>query len=404
MRHAVNISGLAGMSVTRAIRRAGGERRAVNIAGIVGVAVVVLASQRAAAYPQYQLSRDQTCSDCHLSPAGGGLLSENGYNVAESFSQFGTAPEFMYGKLPVPSWLALGGDLRGAAGYIRTPDNAVTGFPMQADLYVHAAYKGFSVQLTGGARPAQWITGNGTPGALDRLWSREHYVMWQQNEGGNDGLYVRAGRFMPVFGLRFVEHPDYTRRYGGTPLYAETYAAAVEYVTQAWEAHVTGFVEDPLIDPVVHDSGAAVYAEVRPNQRLAVGGEAMLTTSDGQTRVRAGATGKLYVPSADVLVQAELQLVHQQVTGPGTDNQLVGYVMGSRSFGSAFLLDVGLGHYDENIAIRGLDRDAVDVNLHWFATSHFELVLQNRIEGIGLGASPGGPTSGWVLLHGHYRL
>ncbi|HEX2689400.1 MAG TPA: hypothetical protein VHN14_22415 [Kofleriaceae bacterium] len=385
-------------------------RRPVSIAGSagiatsVGVAVLVLGSAPADAYPQYQLSRDQMCSDCHLSPAGGGLLSENGYNVAEMFSQFGTAPEFTYGKIPTPSWLALGGDLRGAAGYIRTPDNAVTGFPMQADLYLHAAYKGFSLQLVGGARPAQWITNNGTPGVLDRLWSREHYVMWQQNEGGGDGLFIRTGRFMPVFGLRLVEHPDYTRRYGGTPLYAETYAAAVEYVTPAWEAHVTGFVEDPLIDPVVHDSGVAGYGEVRLNPRLAVGGEAMLTTSDGQTRIRAGATGKLYVPGADVLVQAELQFVHQQVTGPGTDDQLVGYVMGSRSFGSAFLLDLGLGHYDENLAIQGLDRDAVDINLHWFVTSHLELVLQNRIEGIGLGSSSGGPTSGWVLLHGHYRL
>ena len=86
------------------------------------------------------------------------------------------------------------------------------------------------------------------------------------------------------------------------------------------------------------------------------------------------------------------------------DPELVGYLMASRPFGKALLLDVGLGHYDENIAIEGLDRDAIDVNLHWFMTSHFELVLQNRLEGIGIGASTGGPTSGWSLLHGHYRL
>jgi len=385
----------------------------VSRAGVIGAAIIilvlVLASQRAGAYPQFQLSRDQTCSGCHLSPSGGGLLGENGYNVAEGISQFGTAPEFMYGKLPMPSWLAVGGDLRGALGYIHTPDDAVTGFPMQADLYAHATYKGFSLQLTVGARPAQWILHNGTPGVLDQLWSREHYVMWQSNEGASDGLFVRVGRFMPVFGLRFVEHVDYTRRFGGTPLYGETYAAAVEYVTPGWEAHVTGFVADPLvadplIDPVVHDSGATGYVEVRPIQRLAVGAEAMVTTSDGLAQVRGGATGKLYFPSADALVQAELQVVHQQVNGPGAPNQLVGYLMASKFFGSAFLLDVGLGHYDENVAIAGLDRDAVDVNLHWFVTSHFELVWQSRIAGIGVGASTGGPTGGWSLLHGHYRL
>jgi hypothetical protein len=376
-----------------------------SVIRIVIGAAVVFASQRAHAYPQYQLSRDQTCTSCHVSPAGGGLLTENGYNVAEATSQFGTAPEFMYGKVPQPSWLELGGDFRGATGYVRTPDDVFALFPMQADLYVQLTYNAFSLHLTGGARPAQWILGNGTPGVFDRLWSREHYLMWQQNVGTGEGLFVRAGRFMPVFGLRFVEHPDYNRQYGGTPLYADTYAAAVEYVTPAWEAHVTGFIEDPLIDPVVHDNGAAVYAEVRLNPQTSVGAEVMVTSASSLTTVRGGATGKLHLPGPDVLLQAELQVVHQGVTGgTGAPNQLVGYLMASKPFGKALLLDVGLGHFDENIAIQGVDRDAIDVNLHWFVTSHFELVLQNRVEAIGLGQSTGGPTGAWSLLHGHYRL
>jgi hypothetical protein len=371
---------------------------------IVAAALAMATSRRASAYPQYQLSRDQTCSSCHVSPAGGGLLSENGYSVAETLSQYGTAPEFMYGKVPLPAWLALGGDLRGATGDIAAPDNAFAIFPMQADLYVHAAFKGFALHVTAGARPAQWVPGNGTPAVIDRFWSREHYLMWQQDESGHEGLFVRAGRFMPVFGLRFAEHPIYTRRYGGTPLYADTYAAAVEYVTQAWEAHLTGFIEDPLIDPVLHDNGVAAYAETRLNPRLQVGGELMVTSADGHSGVRGGATAKLYVPDADTLIQAELQVAHQQATGGHSPNQIVAYVMGSKFLGSAFLLDVGLGHFDENIAISGLDRDAIDVNLHWFLTSHFELVAQGRLEGLGVLQSDGGPTGGWALLHGHYRL
>ena len=376
-------------------------RRAVVI--LLVTAAVAAAAGRADAYPQYQLSRDQTCGNCHLSPAGGGLLSENGYSVAETLSQFGTAPEFMYGKVPLPGWLAVGGDLRGALGYIRTPDDVVAAFPMQADLYAHAAFKGFSLHVTAGARPAQWVRNNGTPALIDRFWSREHYVMWQQDESSRTGVFVRAGRFLPVFGLRFVEHPIYTRRYGGTPLYADTYAAAVEYVTEAWEAHLTGFVEDPFIDPISHDQGVAAYGEVRLNPRLQVGGELMVTSADGHSRIRGGATGKLYLPDLDTLIQGELQVVHQQATGRGF-SQIVGYVMGSKFLGSALLLDVGLGHFDEDIGIKGLDRDGVDVNLHWFLTSHFELVVQTRVEGLGLLQSDGGPTGGWALLHGHYRL
>jgi hypothetical protein len=210
---------------------------------------------------------------------------------------------------------------------------------------------------------------------------------------------------MPVFGLRFVEHPDYNRQYGGTPLYADTYAAAIEYVTPKWEAHLTGFIEDPLIDPPVRGRGVAAYAEVRLDEHTQVGGELMVTGAEGNTTVRGGATGKLHLAGPDVLLQAELQFVHQGVTGgTGAPNQLVGYLMASKPFGKALLLDVGLGHFDENIAIQGLDRDAIDVNLHWFVSSHFELVLQNRVEALGLAQSTGGPTGAWSLLHGHYRL
>ena len=43
------------------------------LAVVVTLAVIGLA-HRADAYPQYQLGRDATCTGCHLSPAGGGLL------------------------------------------------------------------------------------------------------------------------------------------------------------------------------------------------------------------------------------------------------------------------------------------------------------------------------------------
>jgi hypothetical protein len=373
-------------------------------AAVVAAAVIATASSRAEAYPQYQLSRDQTCNSCHVSPAGGGLLSENGYSVAETLSQYGTAPEFFYNKVPLPSWLALGGDFRGAAGYIKTPDDAPALIPMQAEIYARAAYKGFSLFVGLGARPAQWVTGGLSPGIIDRFWSREHYVTWQADETSREGLFVRAGRFMPVFGLRLAEHPAYTRRYGGTQLYADTYGAAVEYVTQRWEGHVTGFVEDPLIDTVSHDSGVAAYGEFRIDPKTQVGAELMVTGANGHSKVRGGATGKLFLPAQDVLIQAELQVAHQAVSGSGAPTQIIGYAMGSKFLGSALLLDVGLGHYDENVSIKGLDRDALDVNLHWFITSHFELVWQNRIEVLGLGQSVGGPTGGWSLLHGHYRL
>jgi len=48
-------------------------------------AIVAAAAPRvAAAYPQYQLDSDKTCTGCHLAPDGGGILNENGTNTAEA--------------------------------------------------------------------------------------------------------------------------------------------------------------------------------------------------------------------------------------------------------------------------------------------------------------------------------
>lgn len=364
---------------------------------LIGIAIAIgLASGRAEAYPQFELSKDQTCKGCHLSPAGGGVLSENGMTIAEAVSKWGTKPEFMYGAVKLPDWLAVGGDLRYAYGYLQAPQRYLLGFPMQADVYGVASHKNFSVHLTVGGRPAE--KGNE---AATRVWSREHYVMYQTDPGGTEGLYARAGRFMPVFGLRLAEHPTYTRRYGGSPLYADTYAAGVSYIKQDYEVHVTGFIKDPLIDPVQLANGGAAYGELvlAPTTRVGAGG--MVAISDFEQKYRGALTAKHYLAKPDVLLQAELQLVNPKVDGYGY-RQIVGYLMGTWFPTQGLMVDLGLGHYDENLRIEKLDRDCVDLNVHFFATSHFEATLISRFELIGFGA--GGPSGAYAMLMGHYRL
>ena len=362
---------------------------------LIAVIAVVIYSGRADAYPQFQMSRDQTCRGCHISPAGGGLLNENGLYVAEATSQFGTAPEFLNKLIRPPDWLTLGGDFRGAYGYLQTPEKSFDPIPMQAEVYANARFGDFTLHVTAGARPPEYKNESST-----YFWSREHYLQWETAAAGGE-LFVRVGRFMPVFGLRFAEHPDYTRRYGGTQLYSETYGAAVEFVKDKYEAHVTGFIKDPIIDPVAHDNGAAAYAEYRLTTEVSVGAEGMFTKSVDDQKARGGLTAKwLVAPS--FLIQGEGQFVNQQIVGGGAPNQLVAYIMGSWFVTDPIMVDVGLGHYDENIRIKGLDRDCVDLNVHWFTTSHIEMLFTGRIEMIGQGS--GGPTGAYAFLQAHYRL
>ncbi len=373
------------------------ERGLPVIRIITIAALVAIAAGRAEAYPQFQIGRDQTCSACHISPAGGGLLNENGLNVAGTISTWGTAPEFFYGKIPQPDWLDLGGDMRGAAGYFQSPFETLSGFPMQTDVYASPHYQGFRLYVTAGYRPPE--NGNETATAV---WSREHYLMWQSDPGTPYGLFVRVGRFMPVFGLRFAEHTDYTRQFGGTALYTETYGAAVEYLAKQFEVHATGFMKDPLIDPVDTANGAALYAEYRLTDNAAVGVEGMFQQTIDDKRYRGGLTGKVFIPGPDLQLMGEVQFVSQVIDAGGAPKQAVGYVLASRDFGGGIQADVGLGYYNEDLRIAKLDRDCGDLNIHWYMTSHVEIIWNNRLELMGFGK--GAPTGAYSIFQLHYRL
>lgn len=377
-------------------------KRSFALPAVVAIAAVaatlVVTSGAARAYPQFQMSRDQTCTGCHISPAGGGLLTENGLTTAEAISQWGTAPEFFYGKIPTPSWLVLGGDLRGASGYVQAPEKLLASFPMQIEAYGRAALgAGLSLYADVGARSEE-VGKESTTFA----WSREHYLMWQQNPGETTGLFVRAGRFMPVFGLRLAEHPTYVRKWGGTPLYGETYGLAVEYIDPRFEVHATGFIKDPILDTPEHSNGGAALAEYRVSQQLSVGAEAMYTQSTDDQKIRAGALAKLFLPGPETLLMFEGQFMNQLIQPRGAPKQIIAYLGASRFLSSAYMIDLGLNFFDENIQITQLHREAADLNFHWFATSHIEAIFTGRYEMLAFGKA--GPSAGYALGQLHYRL
>ncbi|HEX5060713.1 MAG TPA: hypothetical protein VFV99_15195 [Kofleriaceae bacterium] len=363
---------------------------------LIIVVALAIAGGRANAYPQFQLSKDQTCTSCHLSPSGGGLLNENGANVAEAMSMFGQNPAFMYGAIETPDWLSLGGDLRGQWGYLQAPQRYLIGFPMQLDAYAAATKNNFSLHATVGYRTHQ--EGNE---ALTTVWARELYGMWQSEPGSSYGLFARVGQFMPVFGLRWVEHPLYVRRYGGTPLFSETPAVSVSYITGQYEVHATGFTKNPLYDPVRLSSGGALYGEYRLGEHTQIGAGGMYEHQDWEYKLRGELTAKQYLPGPDLLLQAEVQLINPHVSGYGYRG-LASVLMATYFMPKGVMIDAAWQHYDENLRIKDLDRDGFDLNVHWFATSHIELILANQVEFMAFGK--GGPTGAYSFLQLHYRL
>ncbi|MCE9571656.1 MAG: hypothetical protein K8W52_00730 [Deltaproteobacteria bacterium] len=354
-----------------------------------------LAHGRAAhAYPQYQLTKGQTCASCHVSPAGGGLLTGNGQVVAEDDPTFGGDGSFLSGKWTPPDWLQLGADARLATG-ITDPGHGISPafFPMQADLYARAQHKGLSLNLAGGFRAL-----GDNPAGIFQL--HEHYVMWRKDDD-KDGFYVRAGHFRPVIGLRLAEHAEAVRQYVN-PLYNESYGLGVGWLSGKAEVHATAFVHDPIFGSAEDGDGAAFYGELRAGSKAAIGATGKYAKSSDDTRTLGGLTGKLWLEGAKLLFQGEVDLTHQKFDVGPSRNQLAFDVMTSYFLKPAWRVDLITGAFQEDLHLAKSDRESVSVNVSWSATAHIEVGFLSRVQTIGFG--DGGQTSSWALLMGHYRM
>jgi hypothetical protein len=224
-------------------------------AALAGACLVSIQG-RADAFPAFaKLTDGGRCPTCHFSPAGGGLPNDWGRDVAGSELALAGDGGFLHGAVTMPDWLAIGGDLRGALlvsdrGTEAEDGVAFSAFPMQIDLRGRVAWKGFSFNGTVGLRGARTtgeFEGEGGAGALAWFVSREHYLEWADT---TKGIWVRAGRFYPVHGLRLPDHTLYVRRYTGLNTLEEPYGVGLSVLQPKWEVHATAYWRSPWSVPV----------------------------------------------------------------------------------------------------------------------------------------------------------
>jgi len=379
----------------------------------------------AAAYPQFQFSSGTNkCSQCHFSPAGTGLISSWGRSEAGDTLSMAGNGEFLHGAVTLPKWVALGADFRFAG--VRNDDGGTEAphtawFPMQADLYSRFAFNdAFSLYLEGGVRgetrPAigAYATGIGDINADfgtvgDRFISREHYFMWRPSA---TGPYARIGRFFAPYGLRFVEHIFFVRRYTGYNLYEETYTASGGYVADNWELHVSAFTPPPSSFPDAlssvgaRESGGAAYFEQRFIGEGAVSGalaaQARIGVASEEARYQGGLIGKLWVDPAKLLFLGEADVIRQQVSAASFgQTQFVSYaglnVFPVRGVMAAVIYE----RYQENLSVSTTARNAIDGEVNLFPYAHCEVVLFGRYLKVG---QQGQPSASLLMLQLHYYL
>ena len=358
-----------------------------RIAVAVVVVIVALAGT-AEAYPHYQFSSGtDRCSECHLAPAGGGLLTEWGRGeLGETLSRGGNG-RLLHGLEP-PSWLTLGGDLRIAALVNDTgsADGAeVAVFPMQLELAARVGSERFSatavVGLRGATRGASARDPEDEAGPLRgaAVISREHFVSYQDDARR---WVVRAGRFAAPFGLRLVDHTAYVRRYLGYGLFEEPYAIGVARLTDRDELHVTAFASDPLQTRQQRFGGAALYE--RRSLGRAVRGSARVTTGAGQTIAVAGASTTWWLEGPAVVVLAELDGGWQQFTDADAGRPMATAYLGPTWLPTRGVSVTVAGElHAEDARVLEANRYAASVGLSVLPYAHVEVAASGRYQWIG---------------------
>jgi hypothetical protein len=364
---------------------------------------LTVAPAAVSAYPQFQLSTGKVrCSQCHFAPAGGGLVNDYGRSEAGDTISAGGDGGFLHGLWSPPSWLALGADVRVAG--LAANEGARTGvdyefFPMQADLYGRVAVEGFSASVTLGFRGA---TRPVDASLASRLISREHYLMWRE---GPTGWYVRIGRFFAPYGIRLPEHTAYIRRFLGFNTLEESYNVSGGYVGDEWELHLTAFTADFSRESVGQGgSGGTAYFERREGNAIAWGAQARVSVGSEDTRASGGLVGKVFFDGPRIQILAEADLVRQTFVDADPGRWQLASYLGAAWFPvRGWMAQVMLERFDEDLARRGVARDAAGAELSWFPTAHVELSLYGRFQLIGTGSDDGTPSE-LVLLQIHYYL
>jgi hypothetical protein len=264
-------------------------RLAILLAMAWGIAIL-LAPKRAEAYA-WMIRHDYAgCGQCHADPAGGSLLTPYGRSLAEVWlrspygkkvEEPGKIADFMFGLVPLPESLLLGGDVR--PFYLSVKPKGAPAqnrfMWMQADVQGQLTVGRVRGNASVGYAPEGALPAAITHGQRDNVVSRAHWVGVDLGED-RDWL-VRAGRMNLPFGIRFVEHTYGVRQTTRTDINdQQQHGAALAYSGAAVRGEIMVVVGNLQLHPdAARSRGGVGYIEFKPADRFAFGFSSLILHS-----------------------------------------------------------------------------------------------------------------------------
>jgi len=261
---------------------------ALRFVSLVLFCCVVLCSRSAAAYPWMIRHGYAGCAVCHADPSGGGLLTPYGraqgdlllhthYSSVEKDDE--SAANFLFGAVPLPDSLLLGGDVRGLYLYVKPQYGPTVSrtILMQADAEAQVSVGRFRFNGSLGYAHEGAFPASVTRGVGDRLVSRVLWAGADLDEG--QSFLLRVGRMNLPFGIRSIEHTLWVRSSTLTDSNdSQQHGAALAYNGEAWRGELMliagNFQEHP---DAIRRRGYAGFLEYAAAPRLGVGLSSLIT-------------------------------------------------------------------------------------------------------------------------------
>lgn len=359
------------------------DRAAVR-ALVIGALAAIWATD-SSAFPELIRHGYDSCTTCHVSPAGGGALTPYGRGISEAvLSTWANEGEGNpgHGALPPPpDWLMVGGDIRSVEVATKTDDaQTYTFVPMQADAELAVKIP----QLPGITVDASV----GEYGPDRQVQYRRNYIKADVDKH----LSLRVGHFTPAFGVNLPDHTTLTRESMGLGEGSESNNAEVAWVAPGGEmigtfiyGASTTVTADPATGynapPADAMTGAAMRDAVYLGSSTQVGVSYLGISNFTQWRQAYGA----FVQSG-IMTRAYVLAEYDRKYETGKTSDLG-------------LLKFGYEVHQGVMATLQADSDGEEkegrVGLQWWPRPHLEFLIEERRSFQSIGAI----DSGVLMLH-----
>lgn len=206
--------------------------------------LLLLFSQRTYAYPEMIKHNYQSCTACHFSPSGGGIL--NSYGKVISKELLPTINLYKEDPDEEEKWFHIAGKSRNIQLNQENDIMKSKAFiPMQLDLETAAVIKNWVITTTAGLYKPR-----GKSESESVLISRRHYVMYR-----GENFNIRAGRFYPTFGILTPDHSKLVKRSIGFDQGRETYNVEASYVYETYEFALAGIIARATQEDIYSSEG-----------------------------------------------------------------------------------------------------------------------------------------------------